>query len=397
MSEGVGGGLARRAGWRAGVAVALSAALVACGGSEADEDEVASELEALAAATRGIEGSRELLRDAERLAGGADAREIARHARERAAMPASEAQPDLVAAERSHEAAAETLAALASRFEKSAGAVSAKASLKEAQELKGGLAAEAPTMVRRFTTELSSAFAGYRNAAAELVGELENSGEAPPEALADAKAALKDLGQVETAVARVRQALMARVKRLQGAAAELVEQLRGPPALTEPTDCGTNLNGAEVVVNVVDGEVTCEDALWVSENSSGPNSSTAPAGWECSLFARTLDGTQVQGAAGYGCRSDAGAEISIYVPGAVAGGSCGDGLSKGLAAFDIEAQGIDCGVAIEVIRAFVDSGYEEEAELESGFACRSQGASGVEGVAYECSSSAGSIEFDVGG
>lgn len=82
-----------------------------------------------------------------------------------------------------------------------------------------------------------------------------------------------------------------------------------------PRSCGESDAGVEVVVN--SGNVACSEAFFVLDNSSGPNSSTAPDGWDCSSFASDLEGREIQGSAGYSCTGSDSARISFIASVAV--------------------------------------------------------------------------------
>jgi len=80
------------------------------------------------------------------------------------------------------------------------------------------------------------------------------------------------------------------------------------PAKT-PRECDSGELRGDLVVN--QGEVSCAEALQVASNSSGPNSATGPAGWDCSGFATALDGTELTAIEGYSCSRGAD-QISLY-------------------------------------------------------------------------------------
>jgi len=82
-----------------------------------------------------------------------------------------------------------------------------------------------------------------------------------------------------------------------------------------PRSCGDSDAGVEVVVN--SGKVACSEAFFVLNNSSGPNSSTGPDGWDCSSFASDLEGREILGSAGYSCTRSDSARISFIASVAV--------------------------------------------------------------------------------
>jgi len=82
-----------------------------------------------------------------------------------------------------------------------------------------------------------------------------------------------------------------------------------------PRSCGESDAGIEVLVN--SGNVSCREAFFVLDNSSGPNSSTAPEGWDCSSFASDLEGREIQGSAGYSCTRPDSARISFIASASV--------------------------------------------------------------------------------
>jgi hypothetical protein len=99
--------------------------------------------------------------------------------------------------------------------------------------------------------------------------------------------------------------------------------------VTGPATCPYK-SGVTLVVNA--GSISCGEAADVAANSSEPNSSTAPAGWDCSGLAKTLDGKQLITAAGKGCQRGA-VTLSVYStamaqdPSNTVGGDAGGGAS----------------------------------------------------------------------
>lgn len=82
-------------------------------------------------------------------------------------------------------------------------------------------------------------------------------------------------------------------------ASALEEQVSLRTTVNAPYDCGTDEGGTQVVIN--EGRTTCATALFVRENSTGPNQSTGPEGWDCSGSAKNLEGETLQSADGYSC------------------------------------------------------------------------------------------------
>ncbi len=78
-----------------------------------------------------------------------------------------------------------------------------------------------------------------------------------------------------------------------------------------PHDCGPDEAGAQIVIN--QGRTSCANAKFVSGNSTGPNSSTGPAGWDCSGFATNLKGETLSGTDGYSC-SKGNVVLSFFSP-----------------------------------------------------------------------------------
>ena len=80
------------------------------------------------------------------------------------------------------------------------------------------------------------------------------------------------------------------------------------PAET-PRECDSDQLRGDLVVNR--GQVSCEEAVQVAKNSSGPNSATGPPGWDCSELPTALDGAKLTAVEGYSCSRGAD-QLSLY-------------------------------------------------------------------------------------
>ncbi|MDX6587218.1 MAG: hypothetical protein QOI31_1691 [Solirubrobacterales bacterium] len=107
-------------------------------------------------------------------------------------------------------------------------------------------------------------------------------------------------------------ALEGHLRSLRSRLSARLEELKAPPLVTGPAACGSNANGAVVVINL--GAIACQEAIFVSENSSGTELGSGPPGWNCGLNATTIEGVDVDGASGYACVNQAGVRISIHDP-----------------------------------------------------------------------------------
>lgn len=154
---------------------------------------------------------------------------------------------------------------------------------------------------RELGTALTALRAAARAAQIELRG-----GSAPPKD--------KDLGRAldrrEVAIARADAALNARLSELDRRLSARVQSVTTSPAVEGPFDCGLTSAGSKVVVNA--GRISCKEAIRVATNSSGPNSATGPAGWDCSGLAVDLNGDRLAETDGHQCTSTVAA-ISIFL------------------------------------------------------------------------------------
>lgn len=129
----------------------------------------------------------------------------------------------------------------------------------------------------------------------------------------------EEIGTLRHTAEQAGRSLAAEVETAERGLSELKNQLRNrvaaleaPPLVDGPVECGANSNGAIVVIN--SGSLSCEEAIEVSENSSGAELGSGPPGWNCGLLAITFDGVEVTGASGYGCVNEAGVRLSVHAP-----------------------------------------------------------------------------------
>jgi len=304
------------------VATAVAALVVAACGeqdSATDDSQVSAALEALAVATDGVGETDRLIDSAEQLAQGKTLDSSAFD------LSAPELSPDLpdpiasdleaVAQEQGKTAA--LLEEISTELDRSQSVLakaddeSALNKLKQARRSLDGLRdrpAEVEDQLLRQIEKLKSVIEKIRDL-------LRQSNALDSEDEQTTATVTSRLQRWPRRVQGIGKALVRRVETRLTEVTSREDELSGPPPVTGPADCGTNSSGAQVVV--LSGTITCEEAMYVIANSTGPNSSTAPPGWDCSGFARTLEGTRVPGTHGRACTNDNGVEISAHLPSAV--------------------------------------------------------------------------------
>jgi hypothetical protein len=271
-------------------------------------------------ASTGTAAVRELLSAARNLSEGRDPSTVAKVS----AKIASEAERKLIADRpvqdpgasvlRAQVRAGRALASLARRLANPDAASTQThanlSALNRARRGLSGLTAQASTATDKLTDLAEAVTELVRDARADLISA-EQAGQGRREQIRTLQNSLR---AGENGPMRLARQLSRHVADLKLRLAERIQALSGPSATTGPAGCGLTPAGSQVVINA--GTIVCEEALSVAENSSGPNSATAPPGWDCSKFATNLGGGQLAATDGYGCLYEAsGVEISIYIPG----------------------------------------------------------------------------------
>lgn len=175
------------------------------------------------------------------------------------------------------------------------------------RQAKTGLEAQS-SAVRRLKQQLIAAAAAVE---AGLVAVEEDLGEDLSEqqaaAVDEAKTALEPLpASINAVTSDLEIELTTESDKL----AATIDELSGPPPVTGPASCGTSASGTQVAV--IEGTISCEEAIEVINASTGPNSASSLPGWDCSLPGQTVNGTQVQFSSGFSCRRGS-VQISTYI------------------------------------------------------------------------------------
>lgn len=185
--------------------------------------------------------------------------------------------------------------------------------------------------VRRLNAQFDRAKGLFRSAIRSLTSELEALGSLSDEARLAAQAASGSVA--EPTPPTLGRQVRAQYEIQAGLLTSRLEWIEPRPG---PRSCGSSDSGTEVIVN--SGAVSCQEAFFVLDNSSGPNGSTAPSGWDCSAFAVDLEGNEIPSTAGYGCTGPGGETISFVAGGFVSGA----GGSQQLASFQSPSGNIGC-------------------------------------------------------
>jgi hypothetical protein len=109
------------------------------------------------------------------------------------------------------------------------------------------------------------------------------------------------------------------------------------PEQETPRECDSEELQGALVIN--SGDVGCDEAREVGSNSRGPNSARGPAGWDCSGFATSLEGSKLSAVEGYSC-SRGNDRLSLYSEEGDAATTPDSGSGSGTDSLEIRTPGL---------------------------------------------------------